>query len=55
MDTGALMEAQFAVMRPLSSTGMRLRAQSERLRGNKGIQLSKAACLWLSRTVTNVG
>lgn len=54
-DIGAMMEAQFAVFRPYSKTGMRLKAVSERARGKKGIKLSAVACLWLSRKVTNVG
>ena len=54
-DIGAMMEAQFAIMYPLKDLSIKMHARSVRLRGSKGIRLSKTACLWLSRKVIHVG
>ena len=53
-DIGPMLQAQFAIFKPYSDTGLKMAALSTRLRGKKGIQLSKATCLWLSRTTTGI-
>ena len=53
-DVGMMMEAQFAIMRPFSSVGLKMAKVSSGLRARKGINLSAITCLALTRRMINV-